>query len=195
MAERFTGAEIGRRWASDATRFSYAPRVRRASPPAAFRLPFREGRPRATIALRPPTARAPRRAMRRVTLCAAAAALLAACGGADGGEQSPPGVDTTGLRLLAVPAELREGEALFGRHCSACHGEAALGTEIGPPLVHPVYRPGHHADAAFLLAVLRGVRAHHWGFGDMPPLPVVSRDEATAVVAYVRWLQREAGVE
>lgn len=127
-------------------------------------------------------------------LCAAGAALLAACTGADGGGPQPPGVDTAGLRLLAVPAELREGEALFTRHCAACHGEAALGTETGPPLVHPVYHPGHHADAAFLLAVLRGVRAHHWSFGDMPPLPMVSRDEATAVVAYVRWLQREAGV-
>lgn len=120
-------------------------------------------------------------------------ALLASCGRADDGG-SGEGVDTVGLRLRAVPAEARAGEALFREWCSACHGEAAVGTDRGPPLVHAVYEPGHHADAAFLLAVVRGVRAHHWRFGDMPPLPEVSRAEAEEIVGYVRWLQREAGV-
>jgi mono/diheme cytochrome c family protein len=127
-------------------------------------------------------------------MVAACAGLLAACGGGDGGGTAAGGVDTVGLRLRAVPAEHRTGEALFRAHCAECHGEAALGTERGPPLVHVVYEPGHHADAAFLLAVQRGVRAHHWRFGDMPPLPDVSRREAEEVVGYVRWLQREAGV-
>lgn len=75
-----------------------------------------------------------------------------------------------------------------------CHGDVALGTAQGPPLVHIIYEPNHHADAAFLLAALRGVRAHHWGFGDMPPQPQVSREEMAEIVKYVRWLQREAGV-
>lgn len=103
-------------------------------------------------------------------------------------------VDTTGLSSLAIPAEFQRGEELYQASCAQCHGEAALGTSQGPPLVHIVYEPNHHADAAFILAAERGVRAHHWSFGDMPPLPEVSRAEVMEIVQYVRWLQREAGV-
>lgn len=103
-------------------------------------------------------------------------------------------IDTAGLRSLAVPAELQQGRSLFGANCASCHGEAALGTAQGPPLVHIVYEPSHHADLAFLLAAKRGVRAHHWGFGDMPPVSGVSREEVGEIIGYVRWLQRQAGV-
>jgi hypothetical protein len=60
--------------------------------------------------------------------------------------------------------------------------------------VHAVYRPGHHGDEAFALAVRRGVVAHHWRFGNMPPQPQVSDSQITPIVAYVRWLQRSAGI-
>src|SRR5690625_1992022 len=102
--------------------------------------------------------------------------------------------DTAGLRDLSVPAEFQRGQEVYQTHCAQCHGDVALGTAQGPPLVHIIYEPNHHADAAFLLAALRGVRAHHWGFGDMPPQPQVSREETAEIVKYVRWLQREAGV-
>lgn len=104
------------------------------------------------------------------------------------------GVDTTGIRALPVPSEHERGQALYAATCASCHGEAALGTALGPPLVHIVYEPNHHGDAAFILAAERGVRAHHWGFGDMPPQPDITREEVMEVVGYVRWLQREAGV-
>jgi mono/diheme cytochrome c family protein len=103
-------------------------------------------------------------------------------------------LDTVGLRSRVVPAEFRSGEELFRASCAACHGEAALGSPSGPPLVHPVYRPNHHADITFVFAAERGVRAHHWGFGDMPPIPEISREHVMEIVQYVRWLQREAGV-
>lgn len=103
-------------------------------------------------------------------------------------------VDTAGLRGLAVPEAFQQGRALYQASCLSCHGEAALGTGQGPPLVHTIYEPGHHADAAFILAAERGVRAHHWRFGDMPPRPEVARVEVMEIVRYVRWLQREAGV-
>ncbi|MFW6202389.1 MAG: c-type cytochrome [Gemmatimonadota bacterium] len=118
------------------------------------------------------------------------ALALAGCGGG-----SEPAVDRAELLALETPAELRAGESLFEAHCGRCHGEAALGTDAGPPLVHPVYEPSHHGDAAFLLAVERGVRPHHWRFGPMPPVPGVSRDDVAEITAYVRWLQREAGIE
>jgi hypothetical protein len=133
----------------------------------------------------------------------AAATALAACDrnpdhqgdrGGRGMHHRTSTLDTVGLRSRAVPAEFQRGEELYRMSCSTCHGEAALGTLQGPPLVNRVYEPNHHADIAFVFAVERGVRAHHWGFGDMPPLPEISRPEVTEIVQYVRWLQREAGV-
>jgi mono/diheme cytochrome c family protein len=94
----------------------------------------------------------------------------------------------------SVPPALEAGEVLFEMNCSACHGTRALGTDRGPPLVHIVYEPSHHADIAFHMAVERGVRAHHWGFGDMPPVPGLSRDEVGEIIAYVRHLQRHVGI-
>jgi len=76
-----------------------------------------------------------------------------------------------------------------------CHGDRATGTDNGPPLVHGVYEPGHHADAAFQLAVTRGVRAHHWRFGDMAPVEGVSPAEVDRITGFVRWLQRQAGID
>lgn len=89
-----------------------------------------------------------------------------------------------------------EGEALFNASCAQCHGTNAAGQDgIAPPLVHIIYEPNHHADAAFLLAVKNGVRAHHWRFGDMPPVEGVSDEDATKIVAYVRELQRANGID
>jgi len=86
------------------------------------------------------------------------------------------------------------GEAVYNRHCSGCHGAAGAGTGKGPPLVHKIYRPGHHADITFHLAVRRGVRAHHWRFGDMPPVEGLKKEEVNEIIGYIRGLQREAGI-
>lgn len=115
-------------------------------------------------------------------------------GAAAGAGASAPAVPMDSLRSLPVPSEHAEAAALFVAHCEECHGAAAMGTEQGPPLVHMYYRPDHHSDMAFVMAVQRGVRAHHWGFGDMPPRPEVSRPETDRIIGYVRWLQRQAGV-
>ncbi len=93
-----------------------------------------------------------------------------------------------------IPAELEVGRRAYNANCTLCHGRRALGTDQGPPLVHIVYEPAHHADGAFLLAVQRGVRAHHWSFGDMPPIPGLTREEVTEIIAYIRFLQRQAGI-
>lgn len=87
-----------------------------------------------------------------------------------------------------------DGAALFQRNCAECHGPAASGTDKGPPLVHQIYEPGHHSDDAFYRAVRLGARAHHWPFGDMPPVEGVSDEQVAAIVAYVRGLQRAAGI-
>lgn len=93
---------------------------------------------------------------------------------------------------LSVVAQA--GKEAFDRSCAQCHGQDAGGSAQGPPLVHPVYQPGHHADIAFDLAVRRGVRAHHWRFGDMPAQPALPPEELAQITRYVRELQQANGI-
>jgi mono/diheme cytochrome c family protein len=93
-----------------------------------------------------------------------------------------------------VPAELQAGEAKFNANCATCHGQQGVGTKQGPPLVHKIYEPNHHGDAAFQLAAANGVKAHHWEFGNMPKIETVTPDDVDQIIAYVRWLQKQAGI-
>ncbi|HSN04124.1 MAG TPA: c-type cytochrome [Nitrospira sp.] len=102
----------------------------------------------------------------------------------------PPAKQVSG----AVPADLQPGEAKFKANCAACHGAAGVGTSQGPPLVHKIYEPNHHGDAAFQRAAANGVKAHHWEFGNMPKIEGVTPDDVDQIIKYVRWLQHEAGV-
>ncbi len=95
---------------------------------------------------------------------------------------------------IQVPEEFQPGEERFNTFCARCHGVYARGTTNGPPLVHRIYEPSHHADVAFLRAAAQGVRAHHWEFGNMPKIPDASPEDVTLIIQYVRWLQREAGI-
>lgn len=132
----------------------------------------------------------------RTLLVAVSLPLAAACG--DSREREPGGRRVSLAEMEAVPhvtgEDLAEGQALYARYCGSCHGEEAGGTAQGPPLVHRVYEPSHHSDFAFMQAALRGVRAHHWQFGDMPPVPGIEPGEVAKVTAYIRHLQREAGI-
>lgn len=106
--------------------------------------------------------------------------------------------DKQGLRVdVQVPdlsAAALKGKLAFDANCAQCHGQNAAGTGKGPPLVHDIYNPGHHGDQAFVLAAKRGVRRHHWPYGNMPPQPQVSGAEITAIVKYVRELQVANGI-
>lgn len=93
--------------------------------------------------------------------------------------------------LMPNPAQ---GKILLEKHCAACHGADLRGSNQGPPLLHKIYEPSHHGDAAFQMAARSGVRAHHWKFGDMAPVPKVGPDEVAHITAYVRGEQRKAGI-
>lgn len=137
--------------------------------------------------------RASRGLRRGVRVVVVWAALASGCGPApDAGGLDPEA--ERAVRAAQVPDSLRAAEAVFAAGCAGCHGQRALGTDQGPPLVHRVYQPSHHADFAFALAVRQGVRAHHWRFGDMPAVPGLAPDQVRAVTGYVRWLQRQAGI-
>lgn len=99
------------------------------------------------------------------------------------------------VTVPSLDATTKLGERLFNENCASCHGENAAGQEgIAPPLVHKIYEPNHHADGSFLIAVKQGVRAHHWPFGNMPPVEGLTDEDVTKIVAYVRLLQKANGV-
>lgn len=99
------------------------------------------------------------------------------------------------ITLPTLTPAAEAGADLFAAHCERCHGVAAGGSDSGPPLVHPIYEPNHHGDAAFYLAALRGARSHHWNFGDMPPVEGVTQDDIGKIVVFVREIQRANGIE
>lgn len=86
------------------------------------------------------------------------------------------------------------GKPLFEKNCASCHGVDLSGTDKGPTFLNRVYEPSHHGDVAFQLAAKNGARAHHWKFGDMPPVPGVTPDDVAHITAYVRMHQRKAGI-
>lgn len=101
---------------------------------------------------------------------------------------------------VALPAELSAnaqlGKTIFEAVCASCHGLNAAGQEgVAPPLVHRIHEPSHHADFAFVMAARNGVQAHHWRFGNMPPVQERLTDaEIASIVRYIRELQRENGI-
>lgn len=100
---------------------------------------------------------------------------------------------------VALPAELsaeaRMGKRAFEAKCAECHGANAAGQNgVAPPLVHQIYEPSHHSDMAFVLAAKNGVRAHHWNFGNMPPVEGLTNGDVEMIARYIRELQKENGV-
>jgi mono/diheme cytochrome c family protein len=98
------------------------------------------------------------------------------------------------VRVPALSDLAQRGERLFAKNCVQCHGKDAGGGPGGPPLIHRIYTPGHHSDGSFLLAFQRGVPQHHWDFGNMPPQPQIGKEQALAIIRYVREVQRANGI-
>ena len=116
-----------------------------------------------------------------------ACVLVAACGSSPdevASETSP--VD---------PILLQDGSEVYQAHCAECHGVDLRGSDKGPSFLSDIYEPNHHADAAFLLAVQRGVSRHHWDFGDMPKVEGLTPEDVQAIVAFVRETQRIEGFD
>ena len=115
-------------------------------------------------------------------------------------EIATPSSPAAGDAMVAIQMPPIEGNAAIGQRifdeaCTACHGTNAVGIEgAGPPLIHVIYEPSHHADESFQRAVATGVRSHHWSFGDMPPVEGLTRGDVAMVVAYIREIQRANGI-
>ncbi|MBE1296090.1 MAG: c-type cytochrome [Rhodobacteraceae bacterium] len=115
--------------------------------------------------------------------------------------ENAPQSNAQGEPIVTVQMPPLEGNSLIGqqiftRRCAECHGDNAAGKEgAGPPLIHIIYEPSHHADEAFQRAVALGVRSHHWSFGDMPPVDGLTRGDVAMVTAYIRDVQRANGIQ
>jgi len=98
------------------------------------------------------------------------------------------------VALPELSAEAKIGKKRFEANCMRCHGLNAAGTNKGPPLIHKIYEPGHHSDLSFQRAAKFGVRAHHWPFGNMPPVSGVGEGDVSQIILYVREVQRANGI-
>lgn len=103
-------------------------------------------------------------------------------------------LDPNAVVLPEMTPRLNMGKMSYELFCAACHGVNTAGTDKGPTFLHRVYHPGHHGDGAFFAAPKQGVRAHHWPFGDMPPVEGVTDAHLQAILEYVRAMQKANGV-
>ncbi len=154
----------------------------------------------------------PIRTPRRTTLlgiaglAAAVLVIAAACAGEDpeppDSTPSPPAPSTSTPTAEPTPTAVPEsrfsgtdGRSLYGQACAVCHGQNLEGTNAGPTFLNRIYAPGHHADISFIFAVERGVRAHHWNFGNMAPVEGLTHEQVLAIIAFIREQQQAAGIE
>lgn len=128
---------------------------------------------------------ATRRPWARLGAVVAAAALGAVLVGCGSGSTQPQSDAPGGVR----------GAELYQANCASCHGEDLRGTAKGPSHLSVVYEPNHHSDDSFRSAVANGAPAHHWSFGDMPPVAGLTSAEVDAIIAFVRQVQEEQGLE
>lgn len=96
--------------------------------------------------------------------------------------------------LLRYGCQFKSPTSYGYKNCRSCHGVDATGTDKGPPLMHKIYEPSHHGDESFYRAALNGVKSHHWKFGDMLPVPGIERRDVGKILPYLRWLQRQHGI-
>jgi len=100
----------------------------------------------------------------------------------------------TDIKVPELSLTAEKGKLAFNNNCASCHGQNASGTDNGPPLVHDIYNPGHHADMAFYRAAKMGTKQHHWTFGNMPAQKQVSKNDVTRIIKYIRELQEANGI-
>ncbi len=105
----------------------------------------------------------------------------------------------TALVSVILPEQFSEnakiGKRIFEAKCASCHGQNAEGQKgIAPPLIHKYYEPSHHGNESIQRAVALGVTAHHWPFGNMPPVEGLTRGDVSTIISYVRELQRANGI-
>jgi mono/diheme cytochrome c family protein len=121
----------------------------------------------------------------------------AACGGDDDDAETGLGTADASAATAGAggTADLALGDEVYQANCALCHGDDLRGTERGPSQLSVVYEPSHHSDQSYVAAITQGSPAHHWDFGDMPPVEGLDQDEIASVIAYIRSVQEAEGFE
>lgn len=133
---------------------------------------------------------------RGATLAVALLALGAlACGGDDDDSATDLGSQADEPAAQGGTVDLALGEQVYQGNCARCHGEDLRGTDRGPSQLSIVYEPSHHTDQAYVAAITQGSAAHHWEFGDMPPVEGLDDDEIASVIGYIRSVQEAEDFE
>lgn len=118
------------------------------------------------------------------------AALVVAVFVASNSGLRPP----AGKSASVLPPIVAAGKAAYDTTCVLCHGAGGAGTGMGPPLVHAAYLPDRLDDAAMASAMRNGVTRRNWNFGNMPAQSHLNDSQIAQIIAYLRHLQREAGL-
>ena len=137
--------------------------------------------------------------MRTVLLAAIAAIATGGAWWLWGQSDARPAEEGQALVAVTLPAtlspEAQAGQQAFASSCASCHGTDAEGRAgIASPLIHKIYEPSHHGDMAFVLAARNGVRAHHWPFGNMAPVPGLTDTDLAGIIRFVREVQVANGI-
>ena len=93
-----------------------------------------------------------------------------------------------------MTARLNLGKLNYPALCAVCHGKTGRGAERCPTLLHQAYPPGPHPPPLFYQPAKDGSPAHHWGFGDMPPVEGITDAQISSIVEYLRAVQQANGL-
>lgn len=116
-------------------------------------------------------------------------------GGPDGGNDTTQGtIQSTPARGALTPLAA-QGQRVFSQRCAACHGRGAMGSGIGPPLLHRNYGASAFGDEAIVQVIRNGAQGARWGFGPMPAIPGLGDQDLVALVRFIRELQARSGIE
>ncbi len=131
---------------------------------------------------------------RRFKLLATALVMAAGLAAASGAGLAQSGSKYPNPKPPEMTPRLQLGVMNYAVYSAACHGKTAGGSDSGPTFIDRVYHPNHHGDGAFFAAPKRGATAHHWKFGDMPPVEGVKDAQLELIVEYIRAVQRANGL-
>jgi mono/diheme cytochrome c family protein len=121
----------------------------------------------------------------RMALVVASAVVVAvvAAGCGDGEATAPP-----------VQGDAAAGSIPYREYCAGCHGEDGRGAAAGPGLLDARYALPGFDDQALVTAIVEGAPEREWDFGPMPRIRGLGQQELADLVAFVRELQRGAGI-
>ena len=131
---------------------------------------------------------------RRFKFLATTLVILAGLAAAGGAGLAQSGAIYPDPKEPEMTPRLQLGLMNYSAYCAVCHGKTAGGSDIGPTFIHRVYHPNHHTDGHFFAAPKRGTPAHHFKFGDMPPVEEVNNAQLDLITEYIRAVQRVNGL-